>query len=55
MTKIVRGGIVKTIVQLKLPPELVDDVDRLAAAEMITRTAWIRRLLLNATRNQKND
>jgi len=40
----------KTLVQLKLPPGLVNDVDRLAAEEMITRTAWIRRLLLSATR-----
>jgi Ribbon-helix-helix protein, copG family len=43
----------KTLVQLKLPPGLVDDVDRLAAEEMISRTAWIRRLLLNATRKAK--
>jgi hypothetical protein len=45
----------KTLVQLKLPPGLVHDVDRLAAEEMITRTAWIRRLLLGATRKAKCD
>jgi hypothetical protein len=51
MSEIVKTS--KTLVQLKLPPGLVDDVDRLAAEEMISRTAWIRRLLLGATRKDK--
>ena len=56
MTTILRGKTgEKALVQLKLPPTLVNDVDRLAAEEMITRTAWIRRLLLNATRNERHD
>ena len=45
----------KTLVQLKLPSGMVNDVDRLAAEEMISRTAWICRLLLNATRNERDD
>ena len=53
MSEMLKAGD-KTLVQLKLPPGLVKDVDRLAAEEMISRTAWIRRLLLNATRNERH-
>jgi hypothetical protein len=32
------------LVQLDLPPETIEEIDRLADAETISRAAWMRRL-----------
>jgi hypothetical protein len=34
----------RRLVQLELPPETVEAIDRLAGTETISRAAWIRRL-----------
>ena len=52
MPKIIQKASDRGLVQLKLPPGLVKNVDRLASQEMISRTAWIRRLVLNAARQK---
>ena len=40
----------RRLVQLELPTETIEVVDRLADAETISRTAWIRRLVVQSTR-----
>jgi hypothetical protein len=40
----------RRFVQLELPPETVEVVDRLANAETISRTAWIRRLVVQSAK-----
>jgi hypothetical protein len=40
-------------VLLDLPPETIEEVDRLADIETISRVAWLRRLVIGATRNLK--
>jgi hypothetical protein len=42
-------------VQLFLPPDTVEAVDKLAQAEMISRAAFIRRLLVNFTRGLRDE
>jgi hypothetical protein len=37
-------------VLLDLPPETIEEVDRLADIETISRTAWIRRLVVQSAR-----
>ena len=40
----------RRFVQLELPQETVETIDRLAGTETISRTAWIRRLVVQSTR-----
>jgi len=40
----------RLFVQLELPQETVETIDRLAGTETISRTAWIRRLVVQSTR-----
>lgn len=37
-----------TLVQIKLPAEMVKQIDTLAHRELISRTAWVRRLVKTA-------
>ena len=34
----------RRLVQFDLPPEIIEEIDRLANAETISRAAWMRRL-----------
>lgn len=36
-----------------LPARLVDEIDALAQKEMLSRSTWCRRLILNALQNEK--
>jgi ribbon-helix-helix CopG family protein len=38
------------LIQLELPRETIEQIDRLARAETISRAAWIRRLLIGVAR-----
>ena len=38
----------RRFVQLELPQETVETIDRLAGTETISRTAWIRRLVVQS-------
>jgi Ribbon-helix-helix protein, copG family len=38
----------RRLVQLELPRETVETIDRLAGTETISRTAWIRRLVVQS-------
>ena len=40
----------RRFVQLELPQETVETIDRLAGTETISRTAWIRRLVVQSAR-----
>lgn len=40
-------------IDIKLPRRIVADVDRLAALEMISRSAWARRAILRALRAEQ--
>jgi hypothetical protein len=40
----------RRLVQLELPPETVETIDRLAGTETISRTDWIRRLVVQSAR-----
>lgn len=44
----------RRFVQLDLPVETIERVDSLAEVETISRTAWIRRLVISATRGAKD-
>jgi metal-responsive CopG/Arc/MetJ family transcriptional regulator len=37
-------------VQIDLPVDFIVEIDRLAAEEMVSRSAWVRRLLRDAVR-----
>ena len=37
-------------VQIDMPTDLVATIDRIAAEELLTRTAWMRRVINNAVR-----
>jgi hypothetical protein len=41
----------RRLVQLDLPPETVEEIDRLASDETISRVAWLRRLVIGTTRS----
>lgn len=38
----------RRLVQLELPAEIIEQIDSLASAETISRTAWIRRLVVQS-------
>jgi Ribbon-helix-helix protein, copG family len=40
----------RRLVQLELPSETVETIDRLAGTETISRTAWIRRLVVQSAK-----
>jgi hypothetical protein len=42
------------LVQLELPRETIEQIDRLARAETISRAAWIRRLLIGVARQTQH-
>ena len=37
-------------VQIEMPTSLIATIDRIAAEELLSRTAWMRRVLNNAVR-----
>ena len=37
-------------VQIDMPTDLVDAIDQIAAHEMLSRSAWMRRVINNAVR-----
>jgi hypothetical protein len=41
----------RRMVQLDLPPETVEEIDRLASVETISRVAWLRRLVVGTTKS----
>jgi ribbon-helix-helix CopG family protein len=41
----------RKLVQLELPAETIERVDSLAADETISRTAWLRRLIIGVARS----
>ena len=41
------------LIQLELPRETIEQIDRLARAETISRAAWIRRLLIGVARETR--
>lgn len=40
----------KVVITLELPPELLGDMDRAAEAEMLSRSAWLRRVIAAAVK-----
>jgi hypothetical protein len=41
----------RRLIQLDLPSEMVEEIDRLANVETISRVAWLRRLVIGTTKN----
>jgi metal-responsive CopG/Arc/MetJ family transcriptional regulator len=44
-----------SIISLRLPARLVDELDARAERELLTRTAWIRRTLHNLLQKSRRD
>jgi hypothetical protein len=44
----------KRPVQIDMSTELIAEIERCAAEEMLTRTAWMRRTLNSAVKAQRN-
>jgi hypothetical protein len=40
----------KRLLQVDLPVDIITEIDRLAAEELLTRTVWVRRLLHGAVK-----